>query len=348
LDLYLIYTGNYHSLTGGYIYNRKVVEQLQASGVSVKLILFPEFPAYSQDSLYKSAENILASIPQDSKILVDSLVYGKYTELWRKYQHNFRLIPLVHLPLFANPNDEQGLTGLKETEMEAYSFANQIIVTSDYTKSILERSGTTNKLTVIKPGIDDIGKKTEYPSLPFQLLCVSNVIQNKNQLMLIKTLKNLKDFNWTLNLVGSLSIDKDYVNKIQMFINENGMSNRILIYGSTWGDNLKKLYSKADLFIFPSKFETYGMAVAEAIECGLPVLAFESEGVKRSFKEYPVHYFNSELSLKNQLTKVFEDQDYYRKMIDEILDSKPAFPRWKQVADKFMETLQIQPSSVKV
>ncbi|NJO68651.1 MAG: hypothetical protein HC830_04670 [Bacteroidetes bacterium] len=127
--IYLLYSGNFDALTGGYIYNKQIIDYLRKNQVYAETIQLDTLqPLTSEKELLKN-ERLIRSIPDNSILLVDSLVFGSQPIFRTRYNPSHILIPVVHLPLFLNP-DFQLYSDLKPREMEAYKMAKHIIVTS--------------------------------------------------------------------------------------------------------------------------------------------------------------------------------------------------------------------------
>ena len=74
-------------------------------------------------------------------------------------------------------------------------------------------------------------------------------------------------------LAGPLDHDPDFVGRLQTRITRLGYGQRVRLVGVLTGEVLSHAYATADLLVAPSRSETYGMAVTEALAHGLPVIA---------------------------------------------------------------------------
>jgi glycosyltransferase involved in cell wall biosynthesis len=74
-------------------------------------------------------------------------------------------------------------------------------------------------------------------------------------------------------LAGPLDRDPDFVDQLQTRIARLGYGQRVQLTGVLTGAVLSHAYTTADLLVAPSRSETYGMAVTEALAHGLPVIA---------------------------------------------------------------------------
>ncbi|NJK98803.1 MAG: glycosyltransferase [Bacteroidales bacterium] len=111
------------------------------------------------------------------------------------------------------------------------------------------------------------------------------------------------------------------------------------LIGSVQGSILHDIYTNADLFLFPGKFETYGMVIAEALATGLPVLAYASEGIKLNFGNHSLCYFQNEEDLEMSLKELLTNTDSYAK-IQTAASHHPVFSSWEIAGKEFLQILR--------
>src|SRR6202020_3262926 len=103
--------------------------------------------------------------------------------------------------------------------------------------------------------------------------------RHKGQDLLVEALADLADRDWHCVLAGSLDRDPDFVEHLQTRITRLGYDHRVRLTGVLTSAALSHAYTTADLLIAPSRSETYGMVVTEALARGLPVVAAEVGGL---------------------------------------------------------------------
>jgi glycosyltransferase involved in cell wall biosynthesis len=119
------------------------------------------------------------------------------------------------------------------------------------------------------------------------LLCVAAVTANKGHDLLAQALAKVADVPWTCVCVGSLSRDPGYVAGLRRQVEAYGLADRVRLTGPRTGDRLDAAYAAADLLVLPSRGETYGMVVTEALARGIPVLATAAGGVPEALGYAP-------------------------------------------------------------
>jgi len=102
---------------------------------------------------------------------------------------------------------------------------------------------------------------------------------HKGQDLLVEALAGLGDLDWHCVLAGALDRDPDFVGQLRTRITRLGYGHRVRLAGVLTGEVLSHAYTTADLLIAPSRSETYGMAVTEALAHGLPVIAAAAGGL---------------------------------------------------------------------
>ena len=87
----------------------------------------------------------------------------------------------------------------------------------------------------------------------------------------------MKDYEqYLLVLVGQIGwIQDEFFNLIEQF----GIKDNVLITGYVPEEDLAPLYSGAEVFVFPSLYEGFGLPVLESMQCGCPVIASNSSSI---------------------------------------------------------------------
>ena len=266
--------GDVDTPTGGYRYDRRVIDELRALSWDVKPLRLPgDFPAPSEDSLLKT-ERLFAATPAETPLMVDGLAYSALPaalldRVPRKY------VALVHHPLGL----ETGLSReraeyLRNCEEAALARTVRVIVTSRHTAALLFKDFGVpkEKITVAEPGTDP-APRAHGSEGPPRLLSVGAVNPRKGYDTLVAALAKIADLAWESRIVGSLDRNSETAASLQSAIEHAGLEARIRLLGALDDNRLAEEYDRATLFVLPSYFEGFGMAFTEAMARGLPVVA---------------------------------------------------------------------------
>ncbi len=110
------------------------------------------------------------------------------------------------------------------------------------------------------------------------LLTVGPIVPSKGQDLLVRALAECADLDWSCTLVGAPDLDRDFVTSLQDIATSSGIEDRLVLAGPLSSIALDDLRSQSDLMISASRREAYGMAVAEGLAAGLPVIATDVGG----------------------------------------------------------------------
>ncbi|TNC07795.1 glycosyltransferase family 4 protein [Methylobacterium terricola] len=275
MRLVLAVPGDLSAPTGGYAYARELLAHLPAQGVAATHLALPGgFPDPSPDDLARTAA-LLADVPRDSALLIDGLAYGALPpEVIRAAGRP--VSALVHHPL----GYETGLAperaeALVVGERAALALADRIVATSRYTARLLgaEFGVAPERIAVAEPGTAPAARVMPRPGPPVRLLTVGAVTPRKGTDILVRALAELTDLDWSLTVAGSLDRAPDCSAALRAGLAAQSLTDRITLAGAVTPETLDRLYAAADLAVSASLFEGYGMALAEALARGLPLVA---------------------------------------------------------------------------
>ena len=163
---------------------------------------------------------------------------------------------------------------IQKIKLMEYDLADIILVISSKMKVLLFKSGISpNKILLIYLGFDPqiFYRKIQYPvpvNYSLKLIFVGNLSESKGIAFLLKLMERLAEFPISLTLIGS---------NARSFRSKTNHPN-IFFGGIKDQSSVANYLHKADVFVFPSYLDSWGMAVIEAMACGLPVIVSEEVG----------------------------------------------------------------------
>ncbi len=113
--------------------------------------------------------------------------------------------------------------------------------------------------------LENVRKKHDLPD--HFLLSVGTIEERKNQLLILKALKNIQDIS--LVLVGRTT---PYQDELEAFIEQHGLNHRVTFINNVNWEDLPAIYSLATIFVYPSIFEGFGIPIIEAQNLSTPVV----------------------------------------------------------------------------
>jgi glycosyltransferase involved in cell wall biosynthesis len=268
----LVVPGPLDQRTGGYIYDRRIVEGLRALGWRVRVHelagLFPQADATARAAAAAAIPNLSPrALP-----VIDALALPAFAELSNRLP---LWVALVHHPIAL----ETGLTpgaarAFAALERRLLAGATRVIVTSPATRRDLAAYEVEDaRVGVVCPGTDPapLARGSAGPGLG--LLCVASLTPRKGHLVLLEALHELTDLDWQLTCVGSAERDPACARSIVAAIERLGLEGRVSLVGERAEAALAPFYDCADLLVLASYHEGYGMVLSEALARGLPVVA---------------------------------------------------------------------------
>ena len=273
--------------TGGSVYNRRIVEGLRRLGWLVNILeLDPGFPHPTPAAL-EHADRALAGVRAGTITIVDSLAFGAMPEIVRREASRLPVVALVHLPLAATVGlGRITAERFEEGERRALEVATLVIVTGNAALPLVSRYGVPpSRVVVVEPGTDRVplahGFRTRQSdgaaghewNRPLELLTVATLNPGKGHEMLLTALSTVPDPAWRLTCAGSLTRDPATVARTRERVANLRLEDRVSFVGDLDRAALEACYDRADVFVLATQQETYGMAVAEALAHGLPVVS---------------------------------------------------------------------------
>lgn len=269
--------GDWQALTGGYVYNRRIVAELRARGWTVDIASPGDAYPWPDARDLQRAQAVVERLPDGHCVVGDGLALGALPELVAQHARRLRWVALVHHPLAL----ESGLTPaqqahLFDSERRALAPLEHVIVTSASTGRALAGYGVApERIAVVMPGTDRPVRPAVRTPGPagLNLLCVATVTPRKGHAVLLQALAGLQDRDWHLHCIGSLQRDAATAAAAQALTGTLGLNERVSWHGEFDGERLTAHYAQADAFVLASYYEGYGMVLSEALAHGLPVVS---------------------------------------------------------------------------
>ena len=283
----LVIYGSLDTISGGYLYDRKLVEYLQAQGHPVQLFSLPwrNYSRHLSDNFSQTVLQKLRDLPVDV-LIQDELNHPSLVWLNQRLRGKvtYPMISLVHHLRCSEDHPPLLKRCYRWLERQYLKTVDGFIYNSQTTRTSVEALLEKPQSAVVAyPAADHLPSPPQ-PWLhekhsdfwadadPLRILFIGNVIARKNLHSLLAALALLPTERWQLTVVGSLTTDVEYVARIRRQIKNARLDKAVHLTGSLPTTALLEQLRSHHLLAVPS-YEGFGIVYLEAMNYGLPVIA---------------------------------------------------------------------------
>ena len=337
---FIVY-GAIETLTGGYLYDRILVEHLNRRGheVTVVSLAVRSYLGRLSDNIGRASWERIAACQYDL-LLQDELCHPSLLALNRRLQRHSAIpvVSVVHQVFCDEPRHPLLNRFFAMAEKRYLDSVDGFVFNSRTTQAIVARLSRNGRPYVIAPpGGDRLDKRMTLPAIkkralragPLQLLFLGNVIPRKGLLPLIEALAEIPRRYWRLDVVGSLEMDARYVRAVKTTIRNTGLDAVVRLSGVMTGTALAEKLANSDLLCMPYAYEGFGIVTLEAQSMGVPVIG-STEGATPDLIRHEVNGYlvkgNEPRGLKSAIQAFHADPGKRYQM------SKAAYRRFHQHA----------------
>jgi glycosyltransferase involved in cell wall biosynthesis len=311
-------SGPIDQISGGYLYNKYLVEHLRQAGLDV---------------FYHADVAGLTQTDERDVVIADSIALpGSLTHLLEARACIVLLLHVVPDPWVVAPSEPQRLTAL-------YRRSRVVVTGNSSLTTLRDRLEEDGVETVkIEPGVPAHWKvKRCHTDRPSRLLAVANYLQNKGIWRLLRVMHEVRDLPWHLTVHGNPDFDPDHHRSMLEMVERLGLLGRVDLLGPVPHDQVNHEMIAADLLLHFSEHESYSMATAEAIACGLPVLSYRS-GNAASFARSGLVRHVAEGAEVDAVRSLIERPDVYAGL---RRSGRRRVRTWQDVGDEFIDWLGV-------
>jgi glycosyltransferase involved in cell wall biosynthesis len=355
----LIIYGSLETISGGYLYDRKLVEYLQRQGDQVRVISLPwrSYARHLLDNFSEATRRRL--IESDFDVLLqDELNHPSLFWL------NRRLKSALSYPVFAivhhlrcselRPAWQNHL--YRQVESAYLRSVDGYIFNSQTTRQAVYQLGpklAARPYTVAYPAGDhvapaiteaEITRRAVEPGA-LRLLFVGNLIPRKGLHTLLEALQQIPKGACELSVVGSQTVDPVYAQAIQRQIEQADLAGQVRLLGALSQEELVNLLRSHQVLVVPSSYEGYGIVYLEGMGFGLPAIGATAGAAGEIITEGIDGYLippQDSRALAERLIGLSQDRLRLREMSLAARRRYQAQPTWNQTAGQIRGFLQSQ------
>jgi glycosyltransferase involved in cell wall biosynthesis len=356
--------GSLEQLSGGYLYDRRVAGYLRERGVTVEVLGLAARPYLlcPLQAFHPALRRLSGGRPGQGDagydaVVVDELVHPSLflaaAARARRIRAGLiasrpRLVTLVHHLRCREDLAPLAKALARSMERRLLNASDAVIASSRATAATVEELlGRPARIAVCPPGCDELplGPRSLEPvsdraEEPLRLLCTGNLIPRKGQDLLLRALAELSRLPWRLRLVGR-PVDRRYARRLGAMVRAAGLEGRVTFTGALAAEALAEEYRRAHIFAFPSRYEGYGISLAEALRAGLPFVAFAGAAVSEVVQGQGLLARPGDLAaFREHLHRLISDPILREQMASLSRELAAGLPTWEDTGRGFLQALE--------
>jgi len=348
MHLGLVIHGDLDRLSGGFLYDRMLVQHLQASGWRVDVFALPWGSYLSNLALSLSGQ--LSSEIESSSIdllVEDELSHPSLFALnrWVRRHSQIPIVSVVHhlrsdearsawMNTFYRVLERTYLRGVDAAVCNSLATQRSLEALLDRPlPSVVAYPGRGH----ILPQIDPEQIRTRALAAgPLRVVFLGNVIPRKGLLVMVEALSSVSAADWRLEIIGDLTVDLSHTCRLRRAIEQAGVADRVTFAGRLDGAALGRRLMESHVMVVPASYEGFGIAYLDGMAYGLPALATTAGGagelVRHGYNGYLIPPNDSE-ALAAGLVSLMKDRPTLAKMGLAALETYRSHPTWSESAE---------------
>jgi glycosyltransferase involved in cell wall biosynthesis len=361
----LVIYGSLSIVSGGYLYDRKLVEYLRAQGDLVEIISLPwrNYAAHLMDNLgfRLPRSNVIAShevarqTPTDRPfdlLIQDELNHPSLIAA-NQGKHPYPVISLVHHLRCSELRPVWQNTFYRIVEKQYLQSVDGFIFNSKTTQNVVNGLIGHEKPSLIAyPPTDRFGDPIPEKEIrerantkELRIMFVGNVIHRKGLHTLLRALKQMSQdtiSTYKLDVVGGLTSEPRYAYEMERDVLTHGLSSIVKFHGALDNQPLIEIYKRAHIMIVPSSYEGFGIVYLEGMCFGLPAIGTTagaaSEIITHGQDGYLIEPKDAR-ALADYLRQLAENRELLVRLSLNAVRRYMSQPRWDETAKSIREFL---------
>lgn len=343
------------TLTGGYIYDRFLVDYLRNQGHRVEVLSLPSqgYVSDMRSNFSHALWDCLLTTPFDI-LIQDALIQPSMFLLNQKIQDHIQypLVGLIH-SLRSLMMQHSVLQPLYQfVERRYLATLDGYIFNSCHSRINVEKLIDGKKPSVVAlPAADHIDALPDRASIrsrasqaeTLRILFLGNLLPGKGLHHLLRALTLVDSLNYSIEIIGSPKMDAGYARRIHRQIRLDNLEDRVKLLGVLTGPALSDRLQHSHVLAVPSESESFGMAYLEGFAFGLPALASAKGGAAEIIRQGQNGFLISPGDVDTIaacLRTLNLDRNLLIKMSLAARETYDSHPRWRETLEAIHQYLR--------